>query len=99
MTKKGEKGGMFRYRKNIPLSYERQGYIYFTSRSYHRLGKKKQEKLRRLCGEAGGQYGGALFEFVTTDASATAVCLRHSISESSLYRVVRRYYLRFPETL
>ena len=28
---------MFRYKKSVPVSYERQGYIYFASRLYREL--------------------------------------------------------------
>ena len=56
---------MFRYKKSVPVSYERQG----------------------------------LFEFVTTDAGATAVCMKHFLSRSTLERAVRRYYESFPQNL
>ena len=41
----------------------------------------------------------ALFEFVTTDATATAVCMKHCLSKSTLHRMVRRYYEDFPKKL
>ena len=41
----------------------------------------------------------ALFEFVTTDAGAQAVCLRHHLSPSTLERAVRRYYEAFPRKI
>ena len=90
---------MFRYKKGIPLSYSRQGYIYFTSRSYKRLTEEQKAAIRDLCRKAGGQHERALFEFVTTDATATAVCQRHYIGESTLRRAVSRYYMSFPSTL
>ena len=75
---------MFRYKKSIPVSYERQGYIYFTSLLYRELPEGAQRKILNLCLEAGGEYYQALFEFVTTDAGAQAVCLRHHLSPSTL---------------
>ena len=39
---------MFRYKKSIPVSYERQGYIYFTSLLYWELPKRTQEKILNL---------------------------------------------------
>ena len=36
---------MFRYKKSVPVSYERQGYIYFASRLYRELTEEQQRKL------------------------------------------------------
>lgn len=90
---------MFRYKCKIPVSYTRQGYIYFTSRMFRELSKRQQERLRALCEEVGGEYAKALFEFVTTDLGETAVCMRHSLSRATLYRVVGKYYKAFPKKL
>ena len=90
---------MFRYKKSIPLSYERQGYIYFSSRLYEEMPERAQRTIEELCHRCGGEYHRALLEFVTTDAGATGVCLRHHLSPSTLERAVRRYYQRFPRKL
>lgn len=90
---------MFRYKKSVGASYERQGYIYFASRAYTQLSPSQQKKIVNLCAQAGGEYHAALFEFVTTDIGATAVCMRHHISSSTLERAVRRYYEQFPRWL
>ena len=66
--------GMYRYKRGIKCSYDRQGYIYFTSRNYRFLPAEQKEKIRRLCREAGGAQQKALFAFVTSDKSATEVC-------------------------
>lgn len=90
----------FRIRKSVGCSYVRQGYIYFTSRSFSQLPRGKKEKLRQLCREVGGEYEQALFEFVTTDRGGTAICLKHHIaSRTTLDKLVREYYERFPKTL
>ena len=89
----------FRFKRGIPVSYEEQGYIYFTSRRYRELTPGQQEKIRRLCREAGREHADALFAFVTTDSGAEAVCTKYYISESTLERVVKRYYLAFQQTL
>lgn len=86
---------MFRYKKSVPVSYERQGYIYFKSRCYQELPVKEKHRILNLCMEAGGEYYQALFEYVTTDKSATSVCLRHHLSQSTLLRAVRKYYTNF----
>ena len=66
---------MFRYKKSVPVSYERQGYIYFSSLLYREMPEKAQRKILNLCMECGGgDYYRALFEFVTTDANATYIC-------------------------
>ena len=88
---------MFRYKKSIPASYERQGYIYFTSRLYRELPPKKQRRIVELCAVCGEKYAAALLEFVTTSAGADAICMRHHLSRATLERVVRRYYRAFPK--
>ena len=89
----------FRYKRSIPIDYDTQGYIYFTSRRFKDLSKEKRETIRRLCREAGGEHEEALFLFVTTDMGAVEVCGRFYISESTLERAVKRYYLAFQECL
>lgn len=88
---------MFRFKRSVPLSYEQQGYIYFLSLLYKQLPLKKQKAITELCYTAGGEHHQALFEFVTTDAGAEAVCARHFLSRSTLERAVRRYYIAFSE--
>jgi len=86
---------MFRFKRSLPVGYNRQGYIYFTSRLFQELPRKQQEEIRDLCRESAGEYSGALLEFVTTDATATEICLKHNLSRSTLERAVRRYYTNF----
>ena len=90
---------VFRYKKSIDVSYERQGYIYFASRMYDRLTLRQQQKIVDMCVKAGGEYHAAVFEFVTTDNGAVAVCMKHHLSQSTLERAVRRYYEQFPDRL
>lgn len=91
---------MFKYKCGIPADYNRQGYIYFTSLAFNHLRERDQQKIRDLCRECGGENAQALLEFVTTSASATAVCMRHYIaSPETLYRALRKYYQRFPKCL
>ena len=88
---------MYRYKRGIKCSYDRQGYIYFTSRNYRFLPAEQKERIRRRCREAGGAQQKALFAFVTSDKSATEVCMEHFISKATLYRAVQRYYEDFPK--
>lgn len=90
---------MYRYKRGIRCSYDRQGYIYFTSRQYRFLPAEKKEKIRQLCREAGGENSRALLAFVTSGKSATEVCMAHFISKATLYRAVQRYYEGFPKWL
>ena len=84
---------MFRFHKSVPVPYDRQGYIYFSAKRYKFLPEREKEKIRAVCQEAGGEYGKALLEYMTTDAEPAAVCRRHYISRSTLDRMVRRYYI------
>ena len=52
---------MFRYKKSVPVSYERQGYIYFASRLYRELTEEQQHKLLNLCLQCGGEHYHALY--------------------------------------
>ena len=96
---KGVLWDMFRYKKSVPLSYDRQGYIYYRSRLYSKLSLDKKEIIRDLCRDAGGQHHKALLSYVTGSMSAAQVCAKYYISQSTLDRLVRRYYMRFPEDL
>jgi len=62
---------MFRFKSGVDVTYNRQGYIYFTSRLYKELAGEDQKTILNLCLEHGGEYYQSLFEFVATDASAT----------------------------
>lgn len=90
---------MYRFKRGVKADYNRQGYVYFTSRRYDHLTPGRKKKIRELCAAAGGEYGDALFEFVTTDTTATAICMKHFISRATLYRAVKRYYEGFPDGL
>ena len=95
----GKRRGAFCYKRGIKASYERQGYIFFLSRQYKSLDAAARGKIQALCREQGGEYARALFEFVTTDASATAIAMRHHMDKTTLYRKVRKYYENFPKQL
>lgn len=88
---------MFRFKRSVPAKYDEQGFVYFYSKRYKSLDIEGKRKVRRLCHEAAGEYEKALFEFVTTNAGAKAICAKHFISRSTLERVARKYYLLFLE--
>lgn len=91
--------GRFRFKRGIPLDYEIQGYIYFFSRRYRRLPSDKKKKIDELCSCSGGEYAAALKEFVTTNRRAEDICGKYYLSQSTLERIVKRYYIAFSETM
>lgn len=88
---------MFRYRPGIRCTYKRQAYIYAISLNFDNLAESQKKKIRALCKKWGKKNEAALFDAVTTEASATAICLKHRIaSTSTLYELVKAYYEHFP---
>lgn len=90
---------MFRFKRGIDVGYVQQGYIYFFSRMYYKLPESEGRKILNLCMECGGEHYRALFEYVTSDSGAVAVCMKHYISQATLFRLVKRYYERFAEEM
>lgn len=83
----------FRKYKGIRLSYEKQGLIYFTCRTYYSQPPAVQEKILRLCTKASRENPYALFVLLTTGKNTTAVALQFNIaSENTLYNARRRFY-------
>lgn len=90
---------MYKFKRGIPVDYDTQGYIYFISRRYASLTDSARKRIDNMCNVAGGEYGKALFAFVTTNAGYEECCRRHYISQAQLYRIVRRYYILFNEEI
>lgn len=86
----------FKYKKSIPLPYDRQGYVYFVSKNYRILPLKQRQRIDRLIEEIGRSYADALRAFVILGESCSAIESRYYCSTSQLYRLVREYYQRFP---
>ena len=66
---------------------------------YRFMTLQEQQRLERVCREAGREHARAVMDFVTTDAGAASVCARHYLSQSTLERAVRRFYVLFAEEL
>lgn len=85
----------FRYRPGLGVSYERQGLIFFTSRTYQDQPLRTRQKIERICRAAAGEHWRALLRYITTDAGTVAVCQEYHVGEATLCRAVRRYYRMF----
>lgn len=85
----------FKKMRSIDLPYNKQGEIYFTCINYKGQPKRTRDKIDRMCREIGGVYAPALFDFVTTEKSCTAVALEYFVDESVLYRMRRTFYMRW----
>ena len=83
---------VFRYKREANVKYEDQGYIYFLSQRYKLLPAEKKNMIRQACRDAAGNSQSAVLEYVTTDCDSAFICARHALSESTLERMVRRYY-------
>jgi hypothetical protein len=91
---------VFRYRRSIRASYNRQGYIYFISKHYKALEPSKKAVIVELCKQVCGDNWQALLERVTTGASSVEICRKHNIqSWTTIDRAVTAYYEQFPERL
>ena len=52
---------MFKKMRGCPLSYDKQGYIYFLCKNYSSLPQPTQDKIKRLCDDVAAEYSSALF--------------------------------------
>lgn len=86
----------FRIKRGLRLTEAQQAYIWALSRLYTGLPPEWQREIRKQCKKSAGDYAQALLEFVTTDKTATEICMRHYMGRSTLYRCVKRYYENFP---
>lgn len=86
----------FRFHPSMGLSYERQGYIYFVCRSYSRLCRDDQERIRRAADNCCGEYADAVMRLVTSGDSYQRVAGEHYLSTNTLYRAVTEFYKAFP---
>lgn len=86
---------MFRKIRGIHLPYYKQGLIYFTCRNYRELPLDKQEKINNLCMDVAGEYYPALRDILLTDKSIVRISMDSNLSESTLYRLRRKFYERW----
>lgn len=83
---------IFRKLKGVNLPVEMQGYIRFTCLTYKAQPGRVRAKIDRMCRECGGEYADALFDVMCSKESITAISLKHSVSQSVIYRMRKRFY-------
>lgn len=90
----------FKFSKGMRCGYQRQVYIYAVSLNYKNLPEAEQKKIRELCKVCGHGNSEALFRLVTTEDTPQKICMEHHIaSPTTLYRIKKEYYERFPKRL
>lgn len=88
---------MFRFKRGVKVSYNLQGYIFFLSQRYKKASREERALIRQCCAQT--DYPDAVFDFVTGSKGATWVCGKHFISESTLERAVKIYYIEMAARL
>lgn len=89
---------MFRELKSIPVSYKRQGYIFFTCLNYVYLGNKMQQRIHQLCLEITSEDYQALFKFLTTDPyemPAWRIAQNYCVPVNRLYKLRKQFYIEY----
>lgn len=83
---------MFKKKRGINLSYNRQGLIHFTCINWRTQPKEIQDKIFDLCLEVGGEDAQALEEVMTTEKSILSISMKYFISEKRLYTLRKLFY-------
>ena len=82
----------FKKIRGLAMSEERQGLIRYTCLTYRDQPAHTQNKIRRLCNEAGGAHAAAIWEVMCTKDAVAIIAARNHVSESVLYEGRRRFY-------
>lgn len=85
----------FKRRRGINVPYLRQGLIYFTCQDYAGQPPEVQHKILQLCHQCGGEHHEALFLAMTTQRNLLPIAQEHYIDESTLWRLVQKFYQRW----
>lgn len=87
---------MFKKRRGIKLSYNKQGLIYFICMNIKDLPTEVQDKVLNLCLVIAGEDYQALYEVLTCDfRTVEAIARKHYISEKKLYGYRKEFYEKF----
>ena len=83
----------FRYlRAASNKSYIQQGEIYFACQNYKQQTEEMKKRIDETCERAGGEYAGALKEYLTTEADWRYICERYYLASATLARIRLRFY-------
>ncbi len=82
----------FRKLRGVDLPEEKQGLVRYICLNCDSQPKRIQEKIQRLCDDAGGAYSAALREVMCSRKSITAIAGEYYVSESKLYAMRKVFY-------
>ena len=82
----------FKKCRSIRLSYERQGLIFFTCRTYRDQPPAVQRKILRLCQQASRENPYALYLMLVTGQSPCRLAQDFHLAENTLYQARKRFY-------
>lgn len=86
---------MFRKMRGVKVPPDRQGLLFFTCRNYNDLPQSTKCRINDLCdmiSEGDQAYRAALFDMLTTKNSVVNISMKHAVSQSTLYKLRRRFY-------
>lgn len=84
---------MFKKRRGINVSYNKQGLIHFTCLDVKNQPEVIQRKVLNLCIEVAGEDYMALYEAMTSDElNITGIALKYYISEKKIYNYRKAFY-------
>lgn len=86
----------FRYHKGMGLSYDRQGFIYFTLRHFDELPQADRDRIAETARTVCNGFEDLVLDYCTSDLDYKAACHKHHTAESVLYRYLARFYRAFP---
>ena len=87
---------MFKKRRSIKVSYNRQGLIHFICVNVRSLPIEVNTRILSLCYEVAGEHGEALYTMLTDDTkNVHGVAMQYYLSESQLYAYRKKFYEKF----
>ena len=90
---------MFKKRRGIKLSYNKQGLIYFTCVNYDDMPQHTQDKILKLCEDIGKEHAEVLYKVVTdSNKSIRSLSMEYHISETQLYYYRKKFYEEWERT-
>lgn len=82
----------FKKLRGVDLPEEKQGLIRYTCLTVQEQPLSVQNKIRRLCGECGGEYSAALWDVMCSNRNIVEIAQRHFVSERILYDLRKAFY-------